>query len=50
MPKIYSQRQARFFGALIGKGGKKGLSVSKLKDALRGKKIKRLPVRSRKGG
>lgn len=49
--KATSQAQARLWGAMI--GGKvrnpKGLPDSKLKDALRGVKVKRLPARSRKG-
>lgn len=50
MPKIYSQKQARLFGAMIGGKAKnpKGLSDGKLRNSLRGKKVKSLPVRSRK--
>lgn len=50
MPKVRSQKQARLFGAMIGGAVRnpKGLSDRKLRDALRGKKIKSLPARSRK--
>lgn len=53
MVKIRSQKQARFFGAMIGGEVKnpkgKKMSDSALKDSLRGKKVSKLPVRS-KGG
>jgi hypothetical protein len=52
MPKVYSRKQARFFGAMIGDkipnppGAK--MSDSALRKSLRGKKVKSLPARSRK--
>lgn len=50
MPRAYSQKQARFFGAIIGGAAKnpKGLTDKSLRNSLRGKKVKGLPMRSRK--
>jgi hypothetical protein len=48
--KVYSQKQARWMGAQVGGAirNAKGLSDPKLRDVLRGKKVKSLPARSRK--
>lgn len=49
--RIYSQRQARLFGAMIGGKAKnpKGLTDKGLKSALRGKKVSKLPLTSSGG-
>jgi hypothetical protein len=53
MPKIHSQAQARYFGAMIGGAARnpkgKKMSDSALRKSLRGKKVSKLPKRSRKG-
>ncbi len=52
MPRVYSQAQARLFGAMIGgkarnpKGAK--MSDAALRKSLRGVKVKALPKRSKK--
>lgn len=57
MPKVRSRAQAGLFGIIAGGGrptrhkvktrGKGALTQSKAQDALRGKKLKRLPRRKR---
>lgn len=48
MPKVRSRAQARLFGAIAGGVATKarGLSRTKAKAALRGKKLKGLPARA----